>query len=299
MGLYYCLSRRVYIQTTIFGIMLAILSEIGVICAAHRYWSHRSFKAEWPLRVFFMVCQTLTFQYSILQWVRIHRVHHKFSDTPRDPHNANAGLFFSHIGWILIHPSEEVTEELKKIYVDDLKKDRIVMFQHRYYIPLTILLCYILPTIIPCYFWRESVFMTFCVAVSLRLVIVLHLTGLTNSLAHMQGKKPFDKNIRPGDSLLAWFLSFGDEGWHNYHHVFPWDYKASEYWGYKGGISSTLVDFFARMGWAYDLKTTSADVTIKRRLRTGDLSCSIWGWKDPNLDSVDRALTKINYQKKP
>lgn len=59
------------------------------------------------------------------------------------------------------------------------------------------------------------------------------------------------------------------------------------------------IEFFARMGWAYDLKTTSAAVTTKRRSRTGDLSCYVWGWNDANMDSSDRALAQIKYQKQP
>lgn len=46
------------------------------------------------------------------------------------------------------------------------------------------------------------------------------------------------------------------EGWHNYHHVFPWDYKTSELGSYSFNITTAFIDFFAKLGWAYDSKYT-------------------------------------------
>lgn len=59
-------------------------------------------------------------------------------------------------------------------------------------------------------------------------------------------------------------------GWHNYHHVFPWDYKTAELPGYGWNLSTAVVDFFAWLGWATELKTVPDDVILKRVLRTGD-----------------------------
>ena len=35
-------------------------------------------------------------QNDIIEWVRDHRVHHKFSETDADPHNAKRGLAKTH-----------------------------------------------------------------------------------------------------------------------------------------------------------------------------------------------------------
>lgn len=52
------------------------------------------------------------------------------------------------------------------------------------------------------------------------------------------------------------------EGWHNYHHVFPWDYKAAEL-GVHFNISASFIRLCERLGLAWDLKTaTPAMVTI-------------------------------------
>jgi len=101
------------------------------------------------------------------------------------------------------------------------------------------------------------------------------------------------------------------EGWHNYHHVFPWDYKAAELGNYRANLTTAFIDFFALIGWAYDMKTVSNDMIVKRAGRTGDGTHSngdgkhstedntysngdrIWGWDDSNICNEDRKLTTI------
>lgn len=63
------------------------MSGLGITAGAHRLWSHRSYKAKLPLRILLLIFHTMTFQYSLINWARDHRVHHKYSDTDADPHN--------------------------------------------------------------------------------------------------------------------------------------------------------------------------------------------------------------------
>ena len=64
--------------------------------------------------------------------MRDHRQHHKFSDTDADPHNANRGFFFSHVGWLLSRKHPKVIEYGKKIDMSDLEADPWIMFQKKY-----------------------------------------------------------------------------------------------------------------------------------------------------------------------
>lgn len=79
-------SAKVY--TTIFAIFLYYISGLGITAGAHRLWAHRSYKARFPLRVILAVFNTIAFQDCALHWARDHRVHHKYSETDADPHNA-------------------------------------------------------------------------------------------------------------------------------------------------------------------------------------------------------------------
>ena len=91
-------------------------------------------------------------------------------------------------------------------------------------------------------------------------------------------------------------LTFG-EGFHNYHHAFPWDYKAAELGNYTFNLSTAFIDFFAKIGWAYDLKVATREIIISRIKRTGDGTHApegdIWGWDDTDMTSEDKKLVKI------
>lgn len=60
--------------------------------------------------------------------------------------------------------------------------------------------------------------------------------------------------MKPVESSFVAFVSVG-EGWHNYHHAFPWDYRAAEL-GSKYSITTFVIDALAYFGLAYDLKST-------------------------------------------
>ncbi len=61
----------------------------------------------------------------------------------------------------------------------------------------------------------------------LRIVACLNLTWCINSLAHYIGDKPYNKNIEARNNNILGILTLG-EGWHNYHHSYPKDYRSSE-----------------------------------------------------------------------
>ena len=74
---------------------------------------------------------SLAAQNDIFEWARDHRVHHKYSETDADPHNAKRGFFFSHVGWLLVKKHPDVIKKGKQLDLSDLYDDKIVMFQRR------------------------------------------------------------------------------------------------------------------------------------------------------------------------
>lgn len=78
-----------------------------------------------------MLFQTAAFQNHLYEWVRDHRVHHKFTDTDADPHNAQRGFFFSHIGWLMVRKHKDVMNKGKTVDLSDLEADPVVMFQKK------------------------------------------------------------------------------------------------------------------------------------------------------------------------
>lgn len=246
-----------------------ILGGMGVTVGAHRLWTHRSFKATRSLRLFLMLMNCMTAQNDIFQWVRDHRVHHKYSETDADPHNAQRGFFFSHVGWLMVRKHPDVITKGKQIDMSDLYADDIVMFQRRHYKLLVIIFNIIFPTLIPWYIWDETIWNSFFVCFAFRYAYVLNVTWSVNSFAHMWGSRPYDEAIRPSQNLAVNLGTLG-EGSHNFHHCFPQDYATSELNTYIN-VSKFLIDCFALVGLAYDLKTTSKEAVLQRRRRTGDL----------------------------
>lgn len=169
------------------------MSSIGVTAGAHRLWSHHSYKAKWPLRVILALFQTVGVQYSIYNWVRDHRTHHKYTDTDADPHNSNRGFFFSHVGWAVMMPHPAYESKVSTIDMSDMEADWVVAWQYKLYAPLAALLSYVLPTLLPWWLWGENLLVAHFVAAQFRQVLTLHGTFLINSAAHMWGIKPYDK----------------------------------------------------------------------------------------------------------
>ncbi|KAG8233531.1 hypothetical protein J437_LFUL013547 [Ladona fulva] len=115
-----------------------------------------------------------------------------------------------------------------------------------------------------------------------RFCVTLNIAFFVNSVAHMWGNRPYDRYISPVENMAVSIAALG-EGWHNYHHVFPWDYKTSELGHYSLNLTTAFIDFFAWIGWAYDLKTVSSELVQQRAKRTGDGSRPVWGWGDSDI----------------
>ncbi|XP_049870765.1 acyl-CoA Delta-9 desaturase-like isoform X2 [Pectinophora gossypiella] len=241
------------------SLLVAYTGSEGVTVGAHRLYSHKSFKAKPVLRAILILVQTIAGQNCIFIWSRDHRLHHRYSDTDADPHNSKRGFFFSHMGWLMTKKHPYVIEIGRKIDMSDLAADWMIMFQKRYYYYLYVPLSIILPVWVPVRYFGESIRTSFLVAYIFRWMTSLHGTWLVNSAAHLYGTRPYDKNLQPVESWFVSWLSLG-EGWHNYHHVFPWDYKAAEFTRHYN-FTASLIRFFERIGLAYDLKTASPEMT--------------------------------------
>jgi len=239
------------------------VSGVGITAGAHRLWSHKSYKAKLPLRMILVAMNCVSFQNDVIEWSRDHRCHHKWTDTDADPHNVNRGFFFSHMGWLLTRKHPKIKEMGAKLDLSDLTSDPLLMFQRKYYLPLVVFFCFLVPTAIPVFVWNENALVAFYTAALFRYCFTLHATWFINSAAHTFGYRPYDVTISPAESVWTTVTAFG-EGGHNYHHTFPQDYRTSEMPAFFN-FTKLFIDFFAKIGWAYDMKTVSED-TIERQM---------------------------------
>ncbi|XP_011155500.1 (11Z)-hexadec-11-enoyl-CoA conjugase [Solenopsis invicta] len=254
--------------TWIWSIVYGFSSGFGITAGLHRLWAHRSYSAKLPLRILLIFMFCMAGQTHPSKWLRTHRTHHRYTDTCADPHNATRGLLFSHVGWLMMKHHPAVKEYGKNVDMSDISADPVIRFVDKYYPLIMLPLCFVLPTVIPVYVWNESWDVSIG-AVLVRYVYSLNSTFSVNSFAHILGARPYNSTIKPTENSWVSFFAIG-EGWHNYHHSFPWDYKAAELGFYRLNPTTALIDFMAWLGWAYDLKTSNAELVDRLRANKGD-----------------------------
>lgn len=234
--------------------LIASISGFGITAGAHRLWAHKSYKASSILRYFLMVLNSISNQGTIFYWVRDHRVHHKYSDTKSDPHNSLRGFFFSHIGWVFLKKDPRVHFAGKEMYMKDILSLPEVQLQKRFDPWWNLSWCFIFPTLFGKFILNESYTTSFLLFGVLRYTFSLHSTWLVNSLAHYYGNKPYNENIIPVENHFVSFCTLG-EGYHNWHHTYPFDYAASEHGlPFQYNPTKLFIDFFSKLNMVWDRK---------------------------------------------
>lgn len=237
----------------------AALTIFGISAGYHRLFSHRAYEAHPALRAFLLLFGAATFENSALNWSADHRRHHRRVDTDEDPYNARRGFWWSHIGWILFDNGPGPANWA----VPDLERDRLVQLQHRYYPWIGAFMSFVLPALIGLALGDWVGALVFAGVV--RLVVVHHITFSINSFAHILGTQPYSDRDSSRDSFVCALLSMG-EGYHNYHHTFPVDYRngvrAHQFDPTKWTLSA-----FSKIGLAKNLRRTPAAAILQARLR--------------------------------
>jgi stearoyl-CoA desaturase (delta-9 desaturase) len=239
----------------LFEILLAaqLTGMLGITAGAHRLWSHKSFEAAWPIRLIFMLANSAAHQGSIYHWVRDHRMHHRHTDTELDPHSIQYGFWYSHMGWLFFRKNDKLREAARMIQMTDIEKDSIVMFQHRNYFVVSNLFCFVLPTLYGWSIWNSWLIGYLYFGV-LRWILLLHATWCVNSVAHMWGTTPYNPRLSSRQNTLTSIVAVG-EGWHNYHHTYPYDYRASEFnWYSEWNPTTLLLDSLSSVGLVWNKK---------------------------------------------
>jgi len=196
------------------------MTGLGITAGYHRLWAHRAYSAHWITRYFLCLTGAGALEGSIKWWCGGHRVHHRYTDTPSDPYNANGGFWYAHIGWMLLKPDPVHS---KKADIRDLNADPIIRWQHKYYLIIAPFMAFVFPTLVAGLGWGDWMGGYFY-AGALRLLFVHHSTFCVNSVAHYFGEQSFDDHRSPRDSWVTALLTLG-EGYHNFHHEFPNDYR--------------------------------------------------------------------------
>ena len=197
-----------------------------------------------------------------------------------DPHNSTRGFFYSHFGWLILKKHPDRVAALEKIDRTDLWEDPLVRIQHMCDPFYAFYFVWFLPAQIAHYGWGEDYWNALYVAGALRYCCVLHFTFLVNSAAHLYGDRPYDTKSVAGENPFVNAFT-GGEGWHNWHHKYPFDYACSEF-----GIltqynpSKLIIDTMAALGLVWGRKRATSAWAMTRERRDRERSAASESDKD-------------------
>ncbi|AGO10146.1 AaceriAAR153Cp [[Ashbya] aceris (nom. inval.)] len=280
-GWYLALSGRVPLHRNVLklGLIYFSLGGLGITAGYHRLWAHRSYSARWPLRVMYALFGASSVEGSIKWWGHSHRIHHRYTDTPRDPYDARRGLWYSHMGWMLLQPNPRYRARAD---IEDLMDDWVVRIQHRHYVLIMVLMAFIVPGLL-CHFLYGDFWGGFVYVGLLRVFAIQQATFCINSLAHYLGDQPFDDRRTPRDNWITALVTLG-EGYHNFHHEFPTDYRNAIRW-YQYDPTKVFIYCASLVGLAYDLKKFSQNAIqqglIQQKQKKLDKARSRLNWGTP------------------
>ena len=99
--------------------------------------------------------------------------------------------------------------------------------------------------------------------VFLRITLVHHATFFVNSLCHYVGTRTYDVYSTARDSWIVSLFTFG-EGYHNYHHKFPADFRNGVRW-FAFDPSKWLISILSLFKLTKDLKRTNEYFVMKSK----------------------------------
>jgi len=199
----------------LFVFLYWLTASVGICFGFHRLLAHRSCGVPLVVEWLIIFCGILACEGTPKKWIAHHRLHHSFSDTEKDPHNASKGFWWAHFKWMCYDNKKfDSVENIDKLAADICEKKLFRQFNNfSVIIGIQVVLGLLLFIIGGWSFVFWGIF--------LRLVIVWHATWLVNSAAHYFGYKNYDLP-KPDRSTNCWWvglLAFG-EGWHNNHHKY-------------------------------------------------------------------------------
>ncbi len=238
------------------SILIFTLAEISITAGYHRLYAHKAYKTKPIIELFFVFFASMSCQKSVLRWAFEHRCHHAFVDTDRDPYSVIKGFWHAHFLWFFDEP-----QEIDPKMVADLLKKKLLVFQDKYEDCWMLIPNFLVTFLVGWYF--QDYIGAVVVCLGLRLFFNHHCTFFINSLAHTYGSRPFDKNITAVNNYFISIPTFG-EGFHNFHHAFPQDYRNGVRW-FDFDPTKWLIWILHKCRLASDVKQVSAE-RIKEEL---------------------------------
>ena len=188
-----------------------------VIAGLHRYFAHHSFKTSRVFQFIMGVAAATTFSDPI-GFAGKHRLHHKYSDTGKDPHAPGSGFWHCWFGSLLDegYTDDEVIEAVR-----DLVKYPELMLLHR--------LFWVPGILFGATAYALGGFALLALGYCAALALLVNVTSSVNYFCHIAGSRRYATQDGSRNNMVVALFAFG-EGWHNNHHHYPTAARAGFFW---------------------------------------------------------------------
>ena len=194
------------------GLIIAkIFNAVGNEAGLHRLWCHKSYTTtSWKEYILHAFAVPLLYG-SAITYSGIHRQHHAYADTEKDPHVTRPW-------WKVMFFIKNKKYEIETKFVKDLIRDPVHKWIHLNYFKINVAILVLFLVAVGPYYtgWLLS-------------YMVVHNfvgAGLVNIFGHRPeyGTRTFETNDNSSNNTFLKWLTW-NEGYHNHHHAHPGDYS--------------------------------------------------------------------------
>jgi stearoyl-CoA desaturase (delta-9 desaturase) len=249
LALFTGVSRR----AVILCVGLYVVRMFFVTAGYHRYFAHRTYRMGRAAQLVFAFGGLTAAQKGPLWWASHHRDHHRYADTPRDPHSPQQGLWWSHIGWILSGRFGATDFDA----IDDFARYPELRWLDRH--------DWVGPWALGFFSWLVAGWSGLVIGFFLSTILLWHATFMVNSVAHLVGRRRY-RTADTSRNFLPLALITGGEGWHNNHHHYPMSTRQGFFW-WELDMTYLTLRVLAWLGIVDGLRQPPAKALAARRLR--------------------------------
>jgi stearoyl-CoA desaturase (delta-9 desaturase) len=240
-GTAYAIWRGASVRLVGLAVGFYFVRMFAITGVYHRYFAHRTYKTSRLVQFFLALLGTTATQKGPLWWASTHRVHHKYSDTPKDVHSPRQrGFWYSHMGWWLGRDHESTNWK----YIRDFSKYPELRFLDQWHV-LGVFAC--MGAAVAFGGWAG-----FLWGYVVSTCALMHGTFTINSLAHVFGSRRYETTDTSRNNLWLALITMG-EGWHNNHHHYQASANQGFFW-WEIDLSYYILKALEGAGLIWDVK---------------------------------------------
>ena len=201
------------------GLITGYLFYIITMIGYHRILSHRIVQTGNLFKVFYSFVGSLAFSSPPAAWATMHILHHKYADSELDPHSpvqrgiVGSAIFYFHKSVDDIIKSLP-SKERKKLVINlkHLRKDSVLSFFEKYYIPMNLLYACVL-------FLINPIYVIYFYAIPVTYSHMGQMVSIINHGGFLGGQNNNPRH-KGHNKYFGWRLFFGEHN-HSDHHDNP------------------------------------------------------------------------------